>query len=210
MVGTGSAAQGRELRTGLRLRGCGGAANRQAVLLPVSRSVRWRRCNAAAFREEGPRFEGCASVLARRAARAWRAFTSCQRSRLGECPVPTWAPGSTVQPQLWLAGPKEPCLLLNRCPLWRHALYCLGVPAVPTLRQECCSPGWGQEERAMCPCPEQQGFRSCCCVQMQQPMQHTVTSYGAGAGPLGMVGAGGYELMSPHMRPHLSPKSQTC
>lgn len=107
-VGTGSAAQGRELRTGLRLRGCGGAANRRALRLPVSRSVRWRRCSAPAFREEGPRFEGCASVLARRAARAWRAFTSCQRSRLGECPDPTWAPGSTVQPQLWLAVPKEP------------------------------------------------------------------------------------------------------
>lgn len=66
------------LLRGLRCTPCGGAG---AALPPLAAEVRGSRP---------------ASVLARRAVCARRAFTSCHRSRLGECPTP--ACGARVPP----------------------------------------------------------------------------------------------------------------
>lgn len=85
-------------------RGAAGARSSLCAVAPL------RSCCLAVLRSP---VRGRASVLARRAARAWRAFTSCQRSRLSECPAPTWGPGFHRPATPLAEAPERPCSLLR-------------------------------------------------------------------------------------------------
>jgi len=101
---------------------------------------------------------GCASVLALRAARARRAFTSCQRSRLGECPAPMWGPGFHRPATALAAGPEDPRSLPHIARL-RALVLLLGCPSLACPARSVPQPGLGARKAAVCPWREQRGFK---------------------------------------------------
>lgn len=98
-----------------------------------------------------------------------------------------WGPGSTAQPQLWLQGRATSLSVAPVAAVFRFTFV-----------------GYGRGA-AMWSCREQRGWGSCGCCTFSSPARaHTdIESVlpgvlrAAGAGPRGVVGAGGCDLTSP-------------
>lgn len=197
------AAQPERRGPGRRQPGAGGAENHKAPPRPQPHSARWRRRSAAACGGAGGRF----------------ASRKCPSAAGCPCParihlLPEEPPGRVPDPGVG-PGFHRPATALAAGPgtlaLCRTSTRCRCRVSFSFVAH-----GRGA---AGCPCGEQRGWRSCCCTTSSSlpgerrpgPSTHghlyrcsPAVLRAAGAGPHGVVGAGGCELTSP-LRRDLSP-----